>query len=710
MSVINPGAILSEGVEGGGDASVSTEPLRAADEYYPQTFSGTDGWLYSRASESLREVASAAGNALTQRWCEELAHRHRTLAGKGVRYFHVCVPDKSTIMEEYVGNTAVDTPGQIRLSALERLSRAIDGKLGCLVNPVDYLRRQKGQYPLYWKTDTRWTPWSSYMAYQLLCSQLGVNGNNQLLGYPFDEAERTMNLNSRLNHSQPEHVRFYRFHLRSECRYANPLSKRREQLLAVDDPLRTVSALGAGAQSVFENHHREAVDQCVVIFGDENSADSPHLFTGMLAETFAEVHFVWAEAIDMDYVETVKPDIVITQCAEHRLLEQPASTISVREAAVESLRRLNELPVVGQSHHTTRTGSVREEGQGFKVLLAPEQYALDPPQLVQQHGVCESPETQMCSNEVTLLQVRNVEVFFSGPSWRVQDQYGKQWLNHEMPAESLKDRWRPRRVLKGTTLMLATSAGAHCYYHWMLEILPKLGLLEREGISINAIDQVLVRKITGEWQRETLSRFGITGRRIVETVDRPYMRCEKLLHIELNCGINLKMNRFTPQWMKHLYAMADTAGQPRLKLYISRPAGVRRGIMNEAELLPMLRDAGFTITAMEGLSVAEQAALLSRADVLMSPHGGGLTNMVFCRPGITVIELFSRHVFPYYYGLAASCGHHYHAILENPEEDYARLVNATVAQSFADTQNETADLPFAVSLDAVAQVLGNLQL
>jgi capsular polysaccharide biosynthesis protein len=109
--------------------------------------------------------------------------------------------------------------------------------------------------------------------------------------------------------------------------------------------------------------------------------------------------------------------------------------------------------------------------------------------------------------------------------------------------------------------------------------------------------------------------------------------------------------------------------------------------------------------AMEGLSVAEQAALLARTDVLMSPHGGALTNMVFCKPGITVVEMFSRHVFPYYYGLAANCGHQYHAILENPEEDYPRLINSAAAQSFADSQHETAGLSFDVSVDAIRAVL-----
>ncbi|MFT5044537.1 MAG: capsular polysaccharide biosynthesis protein, partial [Porticoccaceae bacterium] len=114
--------------------------------------------------------------------------------------------------------------------------------------------------------------------------------------------------------------------------------------------------------------------------------------------------------------------------------------------------------------------------------------------------------------------------------------------------------------------------------------------------------------------------------------------------------------------------------------------------------------------AMEGMSVTEQAALLSRADALMAPHGGALTNMVFCKPGIPVIELMSRHVYPYYYGLSGLCSHRYHAIMEDPAADYPRLVNHRIAQAHADpelqwrTQNES----FSVDLGAIEQMLEKL--
>jgi len=170
----------------------------------------------------------------------------------------------------------------------------------------------------------------------------------------------------------------------------------------------------------------------------------------------------------------------------------------------------------------------------------------------------------------------------------------------------------------------------------------------------------------------------------------------------------MKMHRMIPNYMKHLFPPKYPLGD-RIKLYISRPAGVRRGIANEEELLPILEDAGFTVTAMEGMSVDEQAQLLARADVLISPHGGALTNMVFCRPGIKVVELFGRHVYPFYYGLAQMCGHEYHVVLESAE-DYPRLIQFREAQKAGSTdiQKSTRTGAFDVNVDVFRKMIDNI--
>ena len=343
-------------------------------------------------------------------------------------------------------------------------------------------------------------------------------------------------------------------------------------------------------------------------------------------------------------------------------------------------------------------------------VLERESYRLEPPIVVQPGRDVTLHEPLMRTNDVHRVDVPDARVHFDGTRALVVAPDGETVLRRNVDADRLeRARDEHHRPVPGTTLLLGDSSGAHCYYHWMMDVLPRLGLLERDGVDLDGIDTFLVREIVADFQLETLARFGIGCERVLETVHDPWLRCERLIHHEILHGINLTMNRFVPQWLKHAWPPREPVGKP-LKLYVGRPSGVRRGVANEAAMRPLLEAAGFTCVVMEGLSVAEQAALLARADALIAPHGGALTNMVFCRPGIPVVELLSRHVYPYYYGLAAMCGHRYHAILENPAEDYGRLVSRRVAQAHAAPERQwlTHDLAFDVPLDALERVLARL--
>ena len=48
---------------------------------------------------------------------------------------------------------------------------------------------------------------------------------------------------------------------------------------------------------------------------------------------------------------------------------------------------------------------------------------------------------------------------------------------------------------------------------------------------------------------------------------------------------------------------------------------------------------GFRSVTLSLLTIAEQVALFSSAEVVISAHGSGLANIVFCNPGTTEIEI-----------------------------------------------------------------------
>jgi capsular polysaccharide biosynthesis protein len=104
------------------------------------------------------------------------------------------------------------------------------------------------------------------------------------------------------------------------------------------------------------------------------------------------------------------------------------------------------------------------------------------------------------------------------------------------------------------------------------------------------------------------------------------------------------------------------------RIYISRALAQRRHVANESALMAALAERGFTSVQLERLSWAEQITLFRGAKIVVAPHGAGLANLIFSRPGTRVIECFSHnYVNSCFAQLAEACGLDYTPLVV-PEE------------------------------------------
>ncbi len=100
----------------------------------------------------------------------------------------------------------------------------------------------------------------------------------------------------------------------------------------------------------------------------------------------------------------------------------------------------------------------------------------------------------------------------------------------------------------------------------------------------------------------------------------------------------------------------DAPGVP-VAIYVSRRRAPRRALRGEEELEAQLRTRGFEIVFLEDLRLAEQMRLFARAEVVVSPHGAGLTNVLWARPGARLVEIYPANDFNDCYArLALSVG------------------------------------------------------
>ena len=232
--------------------------------------------------------------------------------------------------------------------------------------------------------------------------------------------------------------------------------------------------------------------------------------------------------------------------------------------------------------------------------------------------------------------------------------------------------------LKGTACLL-DGRSSKIYYHWMLDILPKLGVVEKAGIDLSGIDYFIV-SATSRFQRDTLLACGIDTDRIVfssstslysaDTMIVPCLRNDLGDRIYHGLGVGLaswiplflqQKFRTTENGLNDVTSVSDELKQSpqsekSLRVYISRSTRGSRNIANEPAMIEALEERGFQRVEFENLTVPEQADLMGQAEVVVAVHGAGFTNLSFCNPGTRVIEIFGDYVVPCYWALCAVAG------------------------------------------------------
>jgi hypothetical protein len=195
-------------------------------------------------------------------------------------------------------------------------------------------KKKKKEYLLYWKTDTHWTFWGCYFAYLLICEKIGVTPNQDLINRTYGEAELILDLGGKIVPKVKEKARFY--HVIKDARrvFANEIVKYKEE-----NGMENEITLHVGSQVIFQNF-KALCPQKVVLFGDSFSEYRPVFLTGLLAETFKEVHYIWSTSIDFNYVWSIMPDIVITEIVERFMPQVPGDNFQLKTYVKNKLDKL----------------------------------------------------------------------------------------------------------------------------------------------------------------------------------------------------------------------------------------------------------------------------------------------------------------------------------------------------------------------------------
>jgi len=231
--------------------------------------------------------------------------------------------------------------------------------------------------------------------------------------------------------------------------------------------------------------------------------------------------------------------------------------------------------------------------------------------------------------------------------------------------------WRGPEVFKQgnySTLIYYWGLG---YYHWFNDVLSTL----HETLELMPRDTLFLlprgyQKTYGcDFYGKSLEALGIDRGRILEFVGSESWILENLwwqppaVHPDDQTPGAL---HWMGQRISELIPVEE-AEKPQ-RIYVSRRKPSARVISNELEFVAKLERMGFRICLLEEMPFEEQVRLFRNAEVVVAPHGAGLTNLIFSKPGTSVVEILAKgNERRCYWTLCEELGHDYRFYLGEPE-------------------------------------------
>ena len=194
--------------------------------------------------------------------------------------------------------------------------------------------------------------------------------------------------------------------------------------------------------------------------------------------------------------------------------------------------------------------------------------------------------------------------------------------------------------------------GSFNYYHWMIEILPKLEYVQ----ALGQFDDFPLL-VNGQFENipsfgEALDAVGNRRGLVFLEKEKTYEVAELLFISAVNNSpfnlrgreeLNVADFIFRPSSIAFLQQKFDArfgAGKltpsPSLRLFLAR--GNARRDYNQEEIFSLFEERGFQKVYMETLSLKEQYHLMASAEMVAGPSGAAWTNLLFCRAGTTCIS------------------------------------------------------------------------
>lgn len=250
---------------------------------------------------------------------------------------------------------------------------------------------------------------------------------------------------------------------------------------------------------------------------------------------------------------------------------------------------------------------------------------------------------------------------------------------------TLADRFfsNPMSTSTALELDLACSLVTHWtgYFHWILESLTRIQGLEHYIQQTGRKPKLIIPSNPPDWMLESLSLVGYEPDRCIRW-NYSKAQVKRLVVPSFRRNEGFVFSPAACNWLRErVLSNLPEANNEKVSyspyIYISRQDAEKRRVVNLGAVMKALAPMGFVSYTLSDMNFSEQVRLFSQAEVIVAPHGAGLTNMIWSKQNPIIIELFSKfYTNPVYYALSKTLNFEYGSCQCEPKgEDYIVNVN-----------------------------------
>jgi len=186
-------------------------------------------------------------------------------------------------------------------------------------------------------------------------------------------------------------------------------------------------------------------------------------------------------------------------------------------------------------------------------------------------------------------------------------------------------------------MILIGNRGGH--WHWITDYLPRM-LAIGQHPELAGVPIVVGDDLSGV-QAESLAILGVSADRVRRlSAGHRYLFRSVWIPSVLTDG--LTPHPAAIKWLRRTYRRAQADPTDARRIFVSRADAKVRRLRNEAEVFSALRPLGFEHVIASNLGFQAQVDLFAAAQAVVGPTGSGLSNTIFSRPNIAIVEIHNH--------------------------------------------------------------------